>query len=97
MGRNALRLRRAQVRLERQRRRADRLVPHAPRRLQMPTLRGVRRNSENLDRQAAEIQAARRGEGGLKRECPAGGRAKQKTLLSRPRRGRAATFFGTWN
>ena len=45
------------------RRGADRLVPLAPRRLQMPALRGVRRDSEDLDRQAAEIQAAGRGEG----------------------------------
>ena len=45
------------------RRGIDRLVPHAPRRLQMPALRCVRRDPENLNRQAAEIQAAGCGEG----------------------------------
>ena len=37
----------------------------ASRRLQMPAPRGVRRNSEDHDRQAAEVQAARDGEGGV--------------------------------
>ncbi len=45
------------------RRRTDRLVPHASRRLQMPALRRVRRDSENQHRQDSEIQAARYGEG----------------------------------
>ena len=44
---------------------ADRLVPQPPRRLQMPALRRVRGNSEDLDRQDAEIQAAGDGEGGV--------------------------------
>ena len=65
MGRNALRLRRAQIRCQRDRRGADRLVPLASRRLQMSAPRSVRGNSEDLDRQAAEIQAARCGEGGV--------------------------------
>ena len=47
---------------ERHRRRTDRLVPLAPRRLQMPALRGVRRHPENQHREDSEIQAARRGQ-----------------------------------
>ena len=39
---------------------AHRLVPLAPRHLQMSAPRGVRGNSEDLDRQAAEIQAVKR-------------------------------------
>ena len=39
-----------------------------PRRLQMPALRGVLRHPENQHREDSEIQAARRGEGGLGRE-----------------------------
>ena len=52
---------------ERDHRRAGRLVPHASRRLQVPALRGVRRAAEDLDRQGAEIQAARDGEDGVTR------------------------------
>src|SRR6516165_1598055 len=65
MGRNAMRLRRTQVRLERHRRRADRLVPLASRRIQMSTLCGVRRNPQDVDRQTAKIQAARSRQGGV--------------------------------
>src|ERR1700724_3971084 len=65
MGRDAVRLRRTKVRRQRHGRRADRLVPLAPCRLQMPALRRVRRDSEDLNRQAAKIQAAGSGEGGV--------------------------------
>ena len=41
------------------------LVPRSPRRLQMPAQHRVRGDSENLDREIAEIQAAREGEGGV--------------------------------
>ena len=47
--------------------RADRVVPLAPRRLQMPALRGVLRHPENQHREDSEIQAARCGERGLRR------------------------------
>ena len=66
MGRDAVRLRRAQARRQRHGRRADRLVPHAPRRLQVPAPRRVRRAAEDHHRQDAEVQAARDGEGGVK-------------------------------
>ena len=42
---------------------ADRLVPRPSRRLQMPAPHRVRGDSEDLDREIAEIQAAGRGEG----------------------------------
>ena len=66
MGRDAVRLRRAKA--GRRARRADELIAWcraASRRLQMPAPRRVRRNAEDLDRQDAEIQAARDGEGGV--------------------------------
>ena len=66
MGRDAVRLRRAQARRGCHHRRAGRLVPRASRRLQVPALRGLRRTAEDLDRQDAEIQAARDGEVGVK-------------------------------
>src|SRR5580704_17374218 len=66
MGRDAVRLRRAQTRRHRDRRRADRLVPLAPRHLQMPALHRVRDRAEDVDRQDPEIQAAGDGEGSLK-------------------------------
>src|SRR5579863_3647309 len=65
MGRDAVRVCRAETRRIRHRGRPDRLVPPTPRRLQMSALRGVRRDSQNLDRQTAEIQAAGYGQEGV--------------------------------
>ena len=53
--------------------RAEELIAwcrQASRRLQMPALCGVRRNSKDLDRQDAEIQAAGRGEGDVRQSSP---------------------------
>ena len=61
MGRDALRLRRAEARPQRHRGRADRLVPHAARPLQMPAPCRFRRDPQDLDRQGAEIRLARAG------------------------------------
>ena len=62
MGRDAVRLRRAQAGRERDRAGDHRLVPRQPRPLQMPAPRRVRRSAQDLDRQDPEIQAARAGE-----------------------------------
>ncbi len=62
MGRDALRLRRDEARRKRDGRRADRMVPGAARALQVPAHHRVRRDPEDLDRQGAEIRAARAGE-----------------------------------
>ena len=67
MGRDAVRVRRAQARRRGHAGRADRLVPLAPRRLQMSPLRRVFRDPENQHREDSKIQAARRGEGGLRK------------------------------
>src|SRR5262245_22642297 len=64
MGRDALRLRRAQAWCERDFRRTCAVVPQAPRLLQVPALRRVRRDPEDEHREDPEIQAARAGEGG---------------------------------
>src|SRR6516164_726446 len=67
MGRDAVRGRRAQAGNDSQRRRADWLVQEESRLLQMPASHLVRRNPEDLDRQAAKIQAAGNGEGDVRR------------------------------
>ncbi len=54
------------------RRRTDAMVPQAPRRLQMPALRRVRGNSEDLDGQDSEIQIERDSEGGVNLRCHSG-------------------------
>src|SRR5262245_22754930 len=65
MGRDAVRLHRAQAGREGDAGGYHRLVPQDPRRLQMPALRGVRRTAADLDRENPEIQAARHGEDGV--------------------------------
>ena len=65
MGRDALRLRRAEARTDRDHRRADRMVPGEPRELQMPALRGVHGAAEDEHGQDPEVQAAGDGEGGV--------------------------------
>ena len=76
MGRNALRLRRAEAGHERDAGRPPRLVPRPSRALQMPAPHRFRRDSQDLDRQGAEILAARAGEGirelSLTRRGPSG-------------------------
>src|SRR5688500_15536286 len=62
MGRDALSLRRAQARSRGRRRGVDPMVPRRPRALQMPPPCDLRRNSQDLDGQDPEIQAARDGE-----------------------------------
>ena len=97
VGRNAVRLRRAKARRHRDRRRADRLVPKTPRRLQMPALHRVRDRPEDKHGKDPEIQAAGDGEGGVKKAArsedsgtSAGARIENKTLLTSPlARGRA--------
>ena len=61
-GARALRLCRDEARPCGDRRRAGRMVPSAPRPLQMPAYDRVRRDPEDLDRQGAEIRLARTGE-----------------------------------
>ena len=73
-GETPVRLRRAQAGREGQHGRSHRLVPQESRQLQMPALRGVRRVAQDLDRQGAEVQAARDGEGGLRGFAPEAGR-----------------------
>src|SRR5208282_3190949 len=62
-GRDAVRVRGTKARYDGDCRGTDRLVPHPPRRLQMPAHRRVFGNSEDEHRQAAKIQAAGDGEG----------------------------------
>src|SRR3974390_57972 len=70
MGRDALRLCRVETRRAGQCRRAAAMVQETPRRLQMPPLRGVRRDPEDEHGQDPEIQAARDGEGGVNLQTP---------------------------
>ena len=65
MGRDALRLRGAEARRQRHGRGDHRPLPRQPRLLQVPALRGVPRAADDLDRQGAEIRAARMGQ-----DCP---------------------------
>src|SRR6266487_5711312 len=65
MGRDAVRLHRAEAGREGDAGGYHRLVPQEPRRLQMPALRRVRRTAADLDRKNPEIQAARHGEDGV--------------------------------
>ena len=62
VGRDAVRVRRAEARRDRHRGRADRALPATPRALQGAEEGGVRRSAEDLDRQDPEIPAARAGE-----------------------------------
>ncbi len=66
MGRDAVRVRGIKARRGGNLRRADRLVPHPSRRLQMPAPCRVRGNPKDLDRQDSKIQAARDGEGDVR-------------------------------
>ena len=82
MGRDAVRLRRAQARRAGDDRRAHRLVPQEPRRLQMPALRGVRRAAEDLDRARSRSSSCAR----WRRRCDAErALARRGRLHARPR------------
>jgi len=65
MGRDALRLRRAEAGQDRHRGRADRLLPRAAGAVQMPAQRGLRRAAEDVDRKDPEVRAAEDGRGGV--------------------------------
>src|SRR5262249_5975135 len=65
MGRDAVRLHRAQAGREGDAGGYHRLVPQEPRRLQMPALRRVRRTAADLDRETPELPAARHGKDGV--------------------------------
>ena len=65
VGRNSLRLRRAQAGARGDDGRPDRLVQDESRGLQMPALRRVRGIAEDVDGEDSEIQAAGDGEGGV--------------------------------
>ncbi len=66
-GETPVRIRGIKARRHGDRRRADRLVPHPPRRLQMPAPRRVRRHPEDEHRQDPKIQAAGISEAGVSR------------------------------
>src|SRR3954468_11736911 len=65
MGRDALRLRRAQTGTAGERGRTDRLVPAEPRRLQVPALSRVHGIAEDEHGEGSEVQIAGDGEGRL--------------------------------
>src|SRR5690348_16251720 len=69
MGRDAVRVCRAQAGREGDRGRVDRVVQEEFGRLQGAALRCVRRDSEDVDREDPEIQAARNGEDGVMPVC----------------------------
>ena len=80
MGRDALRLRRAQARRERDRRRHHRALQGEPRRLQGAAPCGVRRSAEDEHGEDPEVQTARDGEGGVMRSpIFAGGKGANHT------------------
>src|SRR5437588_12567213 len=62
MGRDAVRVRRAQGGRQSDRARADGVLPHAARALQGAARDRLRRAAEDLDRQDPEVRAARQGE-----------------------------------
>ena len=70
MGRDAVRLRRIKARRDRERRRADRLVPRPSRRLQMPAPHRVRGNSEDLDREDRRNSSCGTGRRGCRNTPP---------------------------
>src|SRR5579883_784083 len=76
-----MRLRGTEIGRQRYRRGADRLVPRAPRRLQMPALHRVRGNPEDQHREDSEIQAPRHGEGNVSREHLLAPRRKRHATL----------------